>query len=197
MEVMRMLGTSNVGTKTKGCLFLFGSFISICSKNSICLCPRLPLLSAWTHTSYESGRSTSSTAASFIRPSRTSDQPASFFEALKKKYASTSAEDITVTANKIHISGKTVEEVGFEKIRQQLAELQELRIVVLDGACIAYVDSDLDERNLKIVELDLSRNLLESWYDVTAICNSLDCLQSLRFEYVHGEYDSFWHLHSP
>ncbi|KAM0804015.1 hypothetical protein BDR22DRAFT_818671 [Usnea florida] len=127
-------------------------------------------------------RSTSATAASFIRPSRTSDQPASFFEALKKKYASTSAEDITATANEIHISGKTVEEVGFEKIRQQLAELQELRIVVLDGACIAYVDSDLDKRNLKIVELDLSRNLLESWYDITAICNSLDFLRRLRLD---------------
>ena len=145
------------------------------------------ILSAWTHTSYESGRSTSTTAASFIRPSRTSDQPASFFEALKKKYASTSAQDITATANEIHISGKTVEEVGFEKIRQQLAELQELRIVVLDGGCIAHVDSDLDKRNLKIVELDLSRNLLESWYEVTAVYNSLDCLRSLRLEYVPGK----------
>ena len=166
-------------------------------KNSICLRLRLPLLSAWTHTLYESGRSTSTTAASFVRPSRTSDQPASFFEALKKKYASTSAEDITATANEIHISGKTVEEVGFEKIRQQLAELQELRIVILDGACIANVDSDLNTRNLKIVELDLSRNLLEGWYDVIAICNSLDFLRSLRLEYVLGKCDPFWHLRSP
>ena len=154
-------------------------------------------MSAWTHISYESGLSTSTTAASFIRPSRTSDQPASFFEALRKKYASTSAEDITATANEIHISGKTVEEVGFEKIRQQLAELQELRIVVLDGGCISHVDSDLDNRNLKIVELDLSRNLLESWYEIAAICNSLDSLRSLRLEYVHGKYDHFWHLRSP
>ena len=183
--------------KDQGSLVSIGSFVSICSKNTVCLRLRLTSLSAWTHTSYESGRSTSATAASFIRPSRTSDQPASFLEALKKKYASTSAEDITATANEIHISGKTVEEVGFEKIRQQLAELQELRIVVLDGACIAYVDSDLDKRNLKIVELDLSRNLLESWCDITAICNSLDFLRRLRLEYVHGKCDSFWHLRSP
>ena len=145
----------------------------------------------------ESGRSTSTTAASFIRPSRTSDQPASFFQAFQKKYASTSAEDIMATSNEIHISGKTVEEVGFEKIRQQLAELQELRIVVLDGACISHINSDLDKRNLKIVELDLSRNLLESWSDITAICKSLDFLRSLRLEYVHGNYDSFCHLRSP
>lgn len=112
----------------------------------------------------------------------------SFFEALKQKYASTSAEDITATANEIHISGKTVEEVGFEKIRRQLAELQELRVVVLDGALIAAADSDLEKQELKIAELDLSRNLLESWYEVTAICSSLECLKSLRLEYVHDKF---------
>lgn len=149
------------------------------------------LLSAWTHSSYESGRSASPTAASFIRPSRPSDQPTRFLEALKNKYASASAEDITATANEIHISGKTVKEVGFEKIRQQLAELQELRVVMLDGACIAAVDSDLDEQNLKISELDLSRNLLESWYEITTICKSLRCLQSLRLEYVHDTISVF------
>lgn len=78
-----------------------------------------------------------------------------------------------------------MEEVGFEKIRRQLAELQELRVVLLDGACIAAVDSDLDEQNLKIIELDLSRNLLESWHDITDICSSLHYLQSIRLEYVH------------
>lgn len=128
------------------------------------------------------GRSASPTAASFIRPSRASDRPLTFFEALKQKYASTSAEDIVATANEIHISGKTVEEVGFEKIRRQLAELQELRVVVLDGACIAAVDSNLSVQNLKITELDLSRNLLESWDDITAICNSLHTLRSLRLD---------------
>lgn len=104
---------------------------------------------------------------------------------MKKKYASSSAEDIAATANEIQISGKTVEEVGFEKIRQQLAELQELRIVVLDGARISVVESNLSEQNLKINELDLSRNLLESWCEVTSICKSLHFLKSLRLEYVH------------
>lgn len=116
---------------------------------------------------------------------------------MKKKYASTSAEEITATAKEIHISGKTVEEVGFEKIRRQLAELQELRVVVLDGACIAAVDSDLGKQNLKIIELDLSRNLLESWYEVTAICRSLRSLQSLRLEYVPNISIHLRHLCSP
>ena len=143
--------------------------------------------------SYESGRSASSTAASFIRPSRPSDQSISFFEALEKKYASSSAEECAATATEIHISGKTVEEVGFEKIRQQLAELQELRIVVLDGACIATVESDLDKQDLEIVELDLSRNLLESWSDVLLICSSLQHLQLLKLEYVHDMPIYYWH----
>ena len=77
-----------------------------------------------------------------------------------------------------------MEEVGFEKIRQQLAELQELRIVVLDGACIAAVESDLEKQNLKIIELDLSRNLLEDWREITAIYKSLRYLKSLKLEYV-------------
>ena len=36
----------------------------------------------------------------------------------------------------IRISGKTVEEVGFEKINQQLASLHDLHVVILDGLCI-------------------------------------------------------------
>ena len=85
-----------------------------------------------------------------------------------------------------------MEEVGFEKIRQQLAELQELRVVVLDGACITAVESDLEKQNLKITELDLSRNLMEDWREITVICKSLHCLKSLKLEYVryvsiHGQ----------
>ena len=78
-----------------------------------------------------------------------------------------------------------MEEVGFEKIRQQLAELQELRVVVLDGACIAAVESDLEKQNLKILELDVSRNLMEDWREIIALCKSLCCLTSLKLEYVH------------
>ena len=152
------------------------------------------LLLAKTHSLYEPGRSASPAAASFIRPSRTSERPLTFFEALKKKYASTSAEDIAATANQIHISGKAVKEVGFEKIRRQLAELQELRVVVLDGACIAAVDSNFSGQNLKITELDLSRNLLESWYDITTICKSLHTLQRLRLEYVQDTSKHLWRL---
>ena len=152
------------------------------------------LLSTRTHSVNESGRSASPTAASFVRPSRPSDRSVGLFEALKNKYASSSAEEIAKTANEIHISGKTVKEIGFEKIRRQLADLQELRTVVLDGACVTAVENDLDQQNLKIVELDLSRNLIESWHEITAICKSLHNLRSLKLECVSYISIYLWHL---
>ncbi len=90
-----------------------------------------------------------------------------------------------------------VEEVGFEEIRQQLATVHELRIVLLDGLCIVGVlglpwigssELHLQERqrvarqNLKIVELDLSRNLIEKWVDVASICVGLKSLRILKLK---------------
>lgn len=89
--------------------------------------------------------------------------------------------------------------MGFEKIRQQLAALDELQIVILDGLCIAGIEARhwigshelqlhewqrIQEQQLKIVELDLSRNLLERWADVVGICAALKSLKSLKVEYV-------------
>lgn len=83
------------------------------------------------------------------------------------------------------ISGKFVEEVGFDKIRRQLTQLQDLKIVIVDGACINAVETDeLRIRDVcpKIVELDLSRNLFERFEDVVEICGELDGLRSLRIK---------------
>lgn len=91
-----------------------------------------------------------------------------------------------------------VEEVGFDKIRKQLAELQELRIVLLDGLRIAGVlpsydqpDDQVDEAAPhiaatcpKIIELDLSRSLLIRWRDVWKICNQLKQLKRLKLKFV-------------
>jgi tubulin-specific chaperone E len=97
--------------------------------------------------------------------------------------------------NLIEISGKVVEEVGFEKIRKQLAELQELRIVLLDGfrisGLLAYDQGPgmrqeelrrLGQTCLKIVELDLSRNLFQHWIEIHDICKSLKQLKSLKLK---------------
>lgn len=133
------------------------------------------------------GRSPSSLAGSFIRPSRKPDPPVSFLEALKHKYAL--AE---ISNDAIQISGKTVEKVGFDKVQSHLREFQQLKIVVLNDRCI-YVDHQwkMSEANevqslcLQIQDLDLSRNLFETWDDVLSICTALEHLRHLNVAYVH------------
>src|SRR5207248_705816 len=116
------------------------------------------------------------------------DPPLTFLEALHKKYVSDTptgpySQNIY---QPIEWGGKVVEEVGFEKIRKQLAILHELKIVLLDGFCIYGAGrGDLGEIRRtcpKIVELDLSGNLLEEWEEVVKICGQLVILRSLRLE---------------
>ncbi|RAK77777.1 putative tubulin-specific chaperone [Aspergillus fijiensis CBS 313.89] len=143
------------------------------------------------------------TAGSFVRPSRPADKPRGLVEALREKYASEYLEqelarqrqetDSVALHKPIQISGKVVEEVGFDKIRKQLAELQELKIVLLDGLRVAgvlghqatteEVDSayeEIEQTCPKITELDLSRNLLTSWSAMARICERLRHLKSLK-----------------
>lgn len=155
---------------------------------------------------HSTGQSNQPTAGSFVRPSRPSEPPRSFLEALREKYASEYEQELAKNASPdgsaaqkaIKVSGKVVEEVGFDKIRKQLAELQELRIVLLDGLRIAGVLSSYDQpadqagesaREIaatcpKIIELDLSRSLLNRWSDVWEICNQLKLLKRLKMKSV-------------
>jgi tubulin-specific chaperone E len=93
----------------------------------------------------------------------------------------------------IVFNGKIAEEIGFDKIRAQQAALQELRVAVVDGLCVAGLDPTplpwtesltwpqsatvLRETCPNVRELDLSRSLLERWADVVGICA---CLPELR-----------------
>ncbi|KAF2746512.1 tubulin-specific chaperone E [Sporormia fimetaria CBS 119925] len=147
--------------------------------------------------------SKSATAASFVRPTRRPDPERSFLEALKAKYVSETinmpkAQMPEQQDRTIRISGKEVEELGFDKIREQLADLKELRIVILDGLCMSRPlarrretgsdvvgwpeATDIKESCPKITELDLSRNLFEDWREVASICEQLDRLKSLRVD---------------
>lgn len=99
----------------------------------------------------------------------------------------------------LKFNGKVAEEVGFDKIRKQLAQLSELKIIILDGLCMWRPEarrlqeggtggdgwmkaSDVKEACPKAIELDLSRNLFEEWREVAGICGQLDKLKSLRVE---------------
>ncbi|KAF1924476.1 uncharacterized protein M421DRAFT_8780 [Didymella exigua CBS 183.55] len=160
------------------------------------------------------------TAGSFIRPTRKPDAPRSFVEALRAKYADDDFEDPTVQVvfvtkegdnaqmkkyptarlnQPIRFNGKVAEEVGFDKIRKQLAQLEELRYVILDGLRMwkpevrqsarskdepewPQAHTDIKDACPKTYELDLSRNLFEEWREVAAICEQLDRLRSLRVD---------------
>ena len=118
-------------------------------------------------------------------------------DALRHKYApdslSLSEEEKKSELQPIEISGKTVEEVGFDRIKKQLAELQELKIVLIDTLCVKAISlkpesiqqaqDELSRTCPKIQELDLSRNLIESWDEVADICQPLKHLKILRVGY--------------
>ncbi|KAJ8112900.1 hypothetical protein OPT61_g4845 [Boeremia exigua] len=166
------------------------------------------------------GISTHATAGSFIRPTRKPDAPRSFVEALRAKYADDDFEDPTVKvvfvmkegdnarvkqetaarpSQPIRFNGKIAEEVGFDKIRKQLAQLEELKFVILDGLRMwrpetrqsSRSDGELEwpqgATDIKVAcpktyELDLSRNLFEEWREVASICEQLDRLRNLRVD---------------
>lgn len=144
--------------------------------------------------------STSQAVASFVRSSRPHDPPQSFIAVLRSKYGAKRDSGIRngrdgdlagqSQAASIVISGKTVEEVGFDKVNQRLASFQNLRIVLLDGLCLRAANSDGEELKgaqdeieatcPSVVELDLSRNLLEEWQSVADICQPLKRLKILK-----------------
>lgn len=145
-----------------------------------------------------------------MRPSRRSEQPRGFLEALRQKYASEFEEELVRQKqgdsaaadglrDAIKFSGKVVEEVGFDKVRKKLAELQELKIVLLDGLRVGGILAhaagpeermeacrDIETTCSKIVELDLSYNLLERWTEIADICHCLKRLRKLKLMWVYG-----------
>ncbi|KAK4229771.1 HotDog domain-containing protein [Podospora fimiseda] len=138
---------------------------------------------------YFSCKNKSPTAASFIRPTRQPDEPETFLSAVQKKYApDPSTLPTPATQKPIVFSGKVAEEIGFEKVRRQQAQLGELQYVILDSTRLAraYPDkADGNEQSIgqvcpKIKELDLSRNLLEHFDPVVEICSELPLLRNLK-----------------
>ena len=109
---------------------------------------------------------------------------------MKHKYAATRGDtDIPYDPEIeiVRISGKTAEEVGFDKIARQQSQLQNLRIVVLDDLLIKHEDSPerrvtISETCTSISTLDLGWNLLETVDEIAAICAQLGKLQSLKLE---------------
>jgi HD-like signal output (HDOD) protein len=167
LELMTVLNTSNVGSFDIARTF------------------RLDLIPV-------QGRSSHPTAGSFLRPSAAWDRPRTFLEALRTKYAAPEAGENASNQTAIRFSGKEAEEVGFEKIARQQAQLQNLRIVVLDDLLVKAYDEEnttaedtLDkilETCPDITDLDLGRNLFETLSEISVICDRLPKLKFLRLE---------------
>lgn len=139
--------------------------------------------------------SASSTAASFIRPSRKSDVTKTILAAIKYKYEQAPKSNGSLQGpgyEIIEISKKKVEEVGFEKIKQQMSHLENLKIVLVDQLNVAGLTQPEDMSNVasaqaelartcpNISELDLSWNPIEDWNDVLDTCAHLKKLRILK-----------------
>lgn len=109
-----------------------------------------------------------------------------FVDAVREKYATDIINQPFTIAldNVIEISGKTVQEVGFDKIKKQQSQLHELKIVLVDGYRInkALSQSTIKDVCPKIMELDLSRNLFEDFSEIIEICKELKNIRSLRLK---------------
>lgn len=149
-----------------------------------------PLCVAQRHSSNtncrHAGISPAPTAASFVRPTRPADVPCSFVAALKAKYADDAPDREQSELGQIVISGKVAEEVGFDKVRKQMAKLDELKVVILDGMRVSCPTIDGEETIAdlcpKVTQLDISRNLFESLEPVMSICSSLKDLKKLAIK---------------
>ncbi|KAJ4397248.1 hypothetical protein N0V93_001472 [Gnomoniopsis smithogilvyi] len=139
-------------------------------------------------TRYFTCLSKSSTAASFVRPTRPAEKPRTFLQAVQDKYAGevTADQKPISLGPQVVISGKVAEEIGFDKIRKQQAQLHELKIVIVDGMRIdsasAAGDQEKPIRDVcpKVTELTLSRNLFINFGPIVDICSHLDELRGLR-----------------
>ncbi|KAH7023121.1 hypothetical protein EDB80DRAFT_878620 [Ilyonectria destructans] len=136
---------------------------------------------------YFSCISKSPTAASFVRPSRPADPPRSFLEAVNAKYAGEyTLPDGRRAAEEIIFFGKRAEEVGFEKIRRQQANVGELKVVIVEDLQVLTALADDEDAGTitktcpKITQLGLGRNLFDQLGPVMDICRELPALNSLN-----------------
>lgn len=139
------------------------------------------------------GSSKAPTVASFIRPSKSFDQPIWFLAAMTRKYGSGESHDRG--SQSLQIGGKEVKEVGFDLITQLQSAWSDLKVISLNRLCIRGVSAEpwlpdsrgvartqIASLGLKCKELDLSSNLLENWHDVADVCNGMPQLQTLKLK---------------
>ena len=119
-------------------------------------------------------------SASFISDLANVDFGTSFYDALVEKYT----VGLDRNSENIVIGNKVVELIGVQSIESKLCDLENLQIVGLSGKRInGRVVDNIAGLGLQIQELDLSRNLFNSFQDVANITQHLIKLYLLRLNH--------------
>ncbi|XP_029056552.2 tubulin-specific chaperone E isoform X1 [Osmia bicornis bicornis] len=127
-----------------------------------------------------------STSGSFIRPGK-AKFGISCPEAIKMRYGLINDElagidrDILTSLQK-EINAPFLEVVGFSKVNRKQSKFDQLKIVGLREQYISNTGKpgELKELCPNIEELDISRNLINSWQTIADICSQLDSLVRLN-----------------
>ncbi|KAI9090038.1 hypothetical protein DFS34DRAFT_381295 [Phlyctochytrium arcticum] len=137
-------------------------------------------------------------SGSFVRAATVTAKdsfPRSFLAALLEKYAPQHVIEDSVIQLQPNEAGVlssdkkiAVETVGWAKVARKIGKLDELREVGLAGQRVGYaIDAETAQTLTMtcpaIEDLDLSRNLFDSWDQVADICRQLPHLESLRLAY--------------
>lgn len=87
-----------------------------------------------------------------------------------------------VSSLKKEINAPFLEMVGFSKVNRKQSKFDELKIVWLREQCVSHAGEpgELEELCPNLEELDLSRNLINSWKMVADICSQLCSLMRLN-----------------
>lgn len=87
-----------------------------------------------------------------------------------------------VSSLRKEINAPFLEFVGFSKVNKKQSKFNELKIVWLREQCVSDVGEprELEELCPNLEELDLSRNLINSWKIVADICFQLHSLMRLN-----------------
>jgi tubulin-specific chaperone E len=128
-------------------------------------------------------------SGSFIRPTRKPDPSRTLLKAVQAKYAPELLNNTVdgAVAKPVVFGTKIAEEIGFQKVANQQAQLANLSVIVVDGMGIEGGDKIespelIGETIGKVRELDLSRNLFTDLEDIAKICIGLKNLRTLKLK---------------
>ena len=119
-------------------------------------------------------------SASFVSDQALIDRGISFYKALVDKYTIPMPKQV----EQVVIGNKVVEMIGVSNIESKLSNLARLEIAGLADCKIGGTDcSLLNDLNLGIKELDLSKNLFSSFEQIGQLLQYLPNLELLRLNY--------------